>query len=145
MVLREQDKHFLWSIFAGVAIILFWKGIWEGIGSLPLLENPWVSLFVGFTMLTFSGIIFKELDPLGSLEKSTQKVMQFIAGHPKKQEFHIVYRDRTKKQDVVIKANKLKEIEKNLLVIVEKDGSEFFVPMHRIKEIRHKGKPYWRS
>ena len=45
MLLREQDKHFLWSIYAGVAIIFVWKGIWEGAYEIlpEFLADPFVS------------------------------------------------------------------------------------------------------
>lgn len=144
MKLREQDKHFLLSIVVATGIILFWKGIWEGIGGLPVIGSPWVSLFVGFAILTFSGILFKEFDPLGGLERTREKMMQMINEHPKKHEFHIIYHDKIKKQDIKIHAKDLKGIEKNFLVISNKSGQELFVPIHRVKEILHNSKSYWK-
>lgn len=64
-MLRETDKHFLLSMFIATGMILFWKGLWEGVGSLPVLDNAWVDLFIGAVMLTLSGVIFSEFDPLG--------------------------------------------------------------------------------
>lgn len=143
MVMREQDKHFLWALFYGTAIVLFWKGIWEGVGGLPYLENAWVSLFIALAMLTLSGLIFRELDPLGSLEKQIMKNMHYVHEHPKKGEFHFKYRDMAQKKDLIIKAEKLKQIEKGVLVFHDR-GQEIFIPVHRIKEIWHKGKLHWK-
>ena len=143
-MLREQDKHFLWSIFGATGIILFWKGIWEGIGGLPYIEEPWVSLFIGLSMLTFSGLIFKEFDPLGSLEKSTLKILHQIHNHPQKHQFHLKYHDKLKNKDILIKGNQIRHIEKNHIIIEHQNGQEFFLPIPRIKEILHQNKTYWK-
>lgn len=141
--MRESDKHFLWSMFGATGIILFWKGVWEGVGGLPFLENPWASLFIGAVMLTFSGIIFKEFDPLGGVEKGALKILQTVQNHPKKHEYTFKYYDKAKKQDREIEAKNIKSIEKNILAFHEK-GREFFVPVHRVKSV-HKGKEIiWR-
>lgn len=143
MPLRESDKHFLWSLYYAVGIILIWKGIWEGIGSLPLLELPFVSLFVGLVMLTFSGLLMREFDPLGGLEKGVQNMMHGIHHHPQKEEFVISYFDSKKNKEVKIEAHKLKLIEKNVMSFHDK-GKEVFIPMHRIRRIHRKGKEVWR-
>jgi uncharacterized protein (UPF0248 family) len=152
MVLREQDKHFLWSIIAAVGVILAWRGIWEGmyyileeIFNLPFLADPWVFLFIGFAMLTFSGIIFKEFDPLGGIEKSTQRMIHFVHSHPKKDDFEIKYLDKSLKKEHIFRADKLKHIEKSALVTEHPKGKqELFIPMHRVTEVVYKGKTYWR-
>lgn len=153
MVFREQDKHFLWSIFAGAGVILAWRGIWEGllyyvpeeILGLPYLADPWVFLFIGLAMLTFSGMIFKEFDPLGGVEKSVQKVIHFVHNAPNKNEFTIKYHDKEQKKDLLFKADELKHIEKNTLVIEQPNSSqELFVPLHRVTEVIRNGKVYWR-
>ena len=83
-MLREQDKHFLWSLLAAMGIIFVWKGLWEGLYEIPYLGDPWVALFVGLTMLTLSGLIFREFDPLGSLDKSVNKITTHVKNHPLK-------------------------------------------------------------
>lgn len=143
MPLRESDKHFLWSLYYAIGIILIWKGIWEGIGSLPLLELPFVSLFVGLVMLTFSGLLMREFDPLGGLEKGVQNMMHGIHQHPQKEEFIISYFDNKKNKEVKIEAHKLRLIEKNVMSFHDK-GKEVFIPMHRIRRIHRKGKEIWR-
>jgi len=145
MVLREQDKHFLWSLTAALGVILAWKGLWEGWYEIPTIGNEWVALFVGFAILTFSGIIFKEFDPLGSLDKSVNRVAHYVHGHPKKELFEIKYHDKVLKKDVTIRAERLKHIERVSLVVEhEKGNQEVFIPLHRINEVLYRGKTYWR-
>jgi uncharacterized protein (UPF0248 family) len=141
--LRESDKHFLWSIFGAAGIILFWKGIWEGVGSLPLLENAWVSLFVGLVVLTFSGIIFREFDPLGGIEKGTLKIMHHIHSHPEKHKFFFKYFDRIKKKEISVNAKHIRHVEKNMIAI-HHQGRELFIPLHRIRSVHKNGKSVWR-
>ncbi|MFA6461906.1 MAG: RNA repair domain-containing protein [Candidatus Woesearchaeota archaeon] len=145
MILREQDKHFLWSLTAALGVILVWKGLWEGWYEIPAIGNEWVALFVGFAILTFSGIIFKEFDPLGSLDKSTNRVAHFITGHPHKNLFEIHYHDKILKKDVIVRAERIKHVERGSLVVEhENNGQEVFIPLHRINEVMYKGKTYWR-
>ena len=148
MVLREQDKHFLWSLYAAVAVIFVWKGLWEGIYEIPYISkyigNPWVFLFMGLAMLTFSGVIFKEFDPLGGVEKAVSKIMHFIQNHPHKEDFTIKYFDKNKKQQKSFSGNQLVGFEKGTLLIKHPHGQEIFVPAHRLTEVLYQGKPYWR-
>src|SRR3989338_9838408 len=126
--MRESDKHFLWSLFGATGIILFWRGVWEGSMEIPILDNVWVSLFLGLVMLTFSGIIFKEFDPLGGLEKSTLKILHMIHHHPRKKEFSITYHDKISKKNIKMKGEHLHSIEKNIISF-HKKGKETFVPI----------------
>jgi len=145
MVMREQDRHFLWSLLAALGIILVWKGLWEGWYYIPVIGNEWVALFVGFTILTFSGIIFKEFDPLGSLEKSVNKIANVVNNHHEKHQFGIKYKDKSQKKEILVSAKDLKHIEKGSLVMADKDnGQELFIPLHRLSEVTYKGKTYWR-
>ncbi|MFH1395912.1 MAG: RNA repair domain-containing protein [archaeon] len=145
MKIREQDRHFLWSLLAAVGVIFVWKGLWEGLYEIPYLGDPWVALFVGLAMLTFSGIIFKEFDPLGSLEKSINKKIRLVHTHPKRHEYQIRYYDKIKKKKVVIKVGEIKRIERGSLILKDAKGKqEIFIPTHRITEVLHKGKTYWK-
>ncbi len=148
-MLREQDKHFLASLYAAVAIIFIWRGIWEGLYEIPYLGSmegaPFIFLFVGFALLTFTGAIFKEFDPLGNIQKATVKVLHKVHHHADKQHFQIKYLDKTRKQHVSIEAKDIFKIEKGTLVIIHpQKNKEMFVPFSRITEILYKGKPYWR-
>ncbi len=143
MVMREQDKHFLWSLYIATAIIFTWKGLWTGVYEIPYVDDPFIWLFVGFTMLTLSGVIFREFDPLGGLEKAANAMIQFVHAHPQKQEFTVIYRDQAQKKNIAVGGEKLKAIEKGTLVI-RGQQEEIFIPIHRVTEILYQGKRYWR-
>jgi uncharacterized protein (UPF0248 family) len=142
-MLREQDKHFLWSLYVAIGVIFIWRGIWEGVYEIPYI-NAWTLLFLGLTMLTFSGLIFKEFDPLGGIEKSTQKTLHFVYNHPTKQNFQIHYYDKLLKKELTFSANQIKHLEKDTLIIQDQNNQELFIPIHRITEIKEKNKTYWK-
>ncbi len=144
MALREQDKHFLSSIYLAIAIILTWKGLNEGVTSIPIIGEPFNALFIGFAILTFSGLIFREFDPLGGLEKGAAKAITDMIQHPDKANFELHYQDKVLKKDVVVPGSMVKKIEENAIVIENPNKTEFFVPLHRVTEIHYKGKRYWR-
>lgn len=143
MVLRESDKHFLWSLYYAVGVIILWKGIWEGIGGLPILNLPFVDLFIGLVMLTFSGMFLKEFDPLGGMEKSLHNLIHSIHTHPQRNEFVFSYYDNARKKEVKVGASEIKLIEKNMLTY-HHHGKERFIPFHRIRRVHRKGKEIWR-
>ena len=150
MVLREQDKHFLWSLYMAVALIFAWKGVWEGIYELPYICdygvcNEFVFLFIGFTMLTLSGMIFKEFDPLGGIEKAVDKVIHQIHHHPRRKEFTMKYYDKNRKKEVTINAESIINVEKGALVVKHQNQKqELFIPIHRVTEVLYQGKTYWK-
>lgn len=146
--MRETDKHFLWSLLGAMGIILFWRGIWNGIDSLEGIQHwgwithPSVSLFLGLSILTFSGLIFRD-DPLGGIEKGVMDVLHKIQFHPEKKHISVTYHDKLTKKDVHIRAEDIKQIDKNML-LVHSEGKESFVPIHRIKSIHKNNKVIWR-
>jgi uncharacterized protein (UPF0248 family) len=145
MVMREQDKHFLWSLYLAVAIIFLWRGLWEGLGGLPIIGSPWVALFIGLAMLTFRGLIYQQFDPLGGVEKSASQIINQIHQHPKRHEFHLKYHDHFKKEHVTLKFENVEKIENGVIVIKDPlTKKEIFIPVHRVTEILHKGKSYWK-
>ena len=149
IVLREQDKHFLASLYAAVAVIFAWKGIWEGIYIIPYLSdyigNPFVFLFIGLTMLTFSGLIFKEFDPFGDLEKSTTKILNDVHNHPEKKQFIIKYYDKVKQKNITLNPASIIKVERGAIIVkAAGKNQEIFIPNHRVTEVLYKGKPYWR-
>ena len=145
MKLREQDRHFLWSLLAAVGVIFVWKGLWEGLYEIPYLGDPWVALFFGLVILTFSGLIFREFDPLGSIEKSANKVVRSVFNNSNRKEFNLKYHDKVRKKDILIKGDSIKSIEKSTIIIKDKKKNrEHFVPIHRITEITQNGNTYWR-
>ena len=147
--LRESDKHFLWSLLGAIGIVLFWRGIWSGIdllGELPRwiwVSHPSLSLFVGLAILTFSGMIFREFDPLGGIEKGVTDALNKVQTHPQKKEFSIIYYDNVRKKDIHVNADDIKNLEKSMLLIHE-GGREVFIPLHRVKAIHRGEKIIWR-
>ena len=159
MVLREQDKHFLSSLYIAIAVIFTWKGIWDGLYEIPFLGDlscppilgnlesctPLVFLFLGFAMLTISGAIFKEFDPLGGIQKAVYKTLHSVQAHHDKKNFEFQYYDKAQKKSVKIPAKWVKKIEKGALVVVSpQQKQEIFIPLHRVTEVLYKGKRYWR-
>jgi uncharacterized protein (UPF0248 family) len=143
-MLRETDKHFLVAMLVATGVILFWKGIWEGPGYLPILENPWVDLFIGAAILTISGMLFSsEYDPLGGIEKGVLKAVNNVHTHPKKHEFSLRYFDNITKKIVSMQAKHIKHIEKNIIVFHDK-GKELFIPIHRIRSIHRNNEIVWK-
>ena len=64
MITRETIKHYFWAIFGVIGIVLFWAGLWDGVGYLWYLSHPLVSLAAGIIILASSGLLLKEFDPL---------------------------------------------------------------------------------
>jgi len=145
MISMQDLKKYFWFVFGIMGVVFFWVGIWDGIGSLPYLSNPPISLAVGLLMFSVSKLIFKDADIFGGEEKKeVQKIIQKVRRHPKKHEFHIKYEDKIKNKEVILKFSKLDDVEKEFLVFLEK-GKEIFVPLHRVTEITHKKKTHWKK
>lgn len=145
MFLREQDKHFLSSLYAAIAIVFTWKGIWDGIYEIPYIADPFVFLFLGFAILTLSGLIFKNFDPFGSIEEGVKKTLHSVYTHQQKEKFHLKYYDKAQKKQITVPAKWIKKIEKGAVVLVPPHKKqEIFVPIHRVSEVLYNGKRYWR-
>lgn len=145
MEITEKLQKYFWFTFGVIGVILFWAGIWEGIGGLPYLKNPFISLALGIALLLISEFFFKGNNSLwGEKKESAPAVLRTIQSHTKKHEFHIRYHDRIKNGHILMKADKLKSIEKQFLVMIE-SGRELFIPIHRVTEVLHKGKSYWKA
>ncbi len=142
MVITSDDiKRYFWFLFGVIGVVFFWAGVWDGVGYLPYLESPWLSIIIGAVMLASSRKLFKEADPIKAAERKAHQVLHTVHTHPQRHLFHIKYHDKLQKQDVIINAAKIHKIEKEFLVLLE-NGREFFIPIHRVREILHKGKTY---
>lgn len=144
MIMREQDRHFLWSLFGAVGLILFWRGVWELPAELPFNDLPWISLFIGLCILTLTGLVFREFDPLGGLEKSLSRTFRHINNSHDKENYLLIYHHPELKKNVEINGSRLRAVEKEYLVFEDAKKKEFFIPFDHITEILHKGKLYWR-
>lgn len=137
--IREEDKLYLHSLFYGIGVILFWRAIWEVSSVLPLLKNSFFTLFVGLAVLTLTGYIFHEFDPLSKKMHSIGKNLNDAVNRAEKGEKLIVhYLDKTARQEYAVDAAAIKRIEHDIFVYIHK-GREYFVPTNRVTSI-HKGK-----
>ena len=144
MINSEDVKKYFWYLFGTIGVVFFWAGVYDGLGRLPIIENPWVSLILGITMLSLSGVLLKGSNPLWEAETPVKTQAKKIHHHPQKHEFHFKYEDHLKKKELTIPAGKLQRIEKEFLVFLDQ-GKEVFVPLHRVTEILHKGKTHWKA
>lgn len=138
-----KNKVYIWYFFGVMGIVFFWAGVWDGIGGLSYLQNPWISLLVGLIMLLVSKTISKDAF-VKKNKADVGPVLNKVHHHPQKHEFNIKYSDKFKNKDITIKASKVKKIEKEFLVLLDK-GKESFIPFHRITEVKHKNKIHWKS
>ena len=145
MITEDTIKHYFWAILGVIGVVLFWAGLWDGVGYLWYLSNPLVSLVAGLIILAASGLLLKEFDPLQEEEKKIKDVLYKVHKHPKKHEFHIKFYDKLKKKDTLFEAKHIKAIEKNFLVFVKEEGKEIFVPLHRVTEVIQKCKSFWKA
>ncbi len=140
----EDFKKYFWYIFGTLGVVFFWAGTWDGLGYLPIIENPWLSLGIGLTMLSLSGVIFKGANPLWEKEKPICGIATKIWRHPQKHEFHFKYKDHVSNKEIMMHAKYLKKIEKEFLVFLDQ-GKEIFIPLHRVTQIMHKEKIHWKA
>lgn len=144
MITITELKEYFWYIFGVIGVVFFWAGVWDGVGYLPYLENPWISLAVGLTLLTLSGLIFKGRNPFWGGGQTIAPVLHSVHAHPRRHEFHIKYRDNLQKRELLLRADKIKRIEKGFLITLER-GRESFIPFHRVTEVLHNGKTHWKQ
>lgn len=45
-----------YAFVGGVAIVLFWRGVWHIADSLPVIQNNWISLLVGSIVMLSTGL-----------------------------------------------------------------------------------------
>lgn len=144
MIKIADLKKYFWSILGAIGVIMFWEGVWGGIGGLPYLVNPWISLGVGILMLSLTGNLFKQYNPMIEIEEARNEMIYNIHKHPEKHLFHVRYHDKIMNKEITFPAQMIKRIEKEALVLTQKDGREIFIPTHRIKEVLYKGKTHWK-
>jgi len=145
MPITETDKHYLFSLLYATGIILFWRGIWEATLEIPILDNVFVSLFLGLLIITVTGVVYKEFDPLGQkLNRITRLLNDVVSQSKQGKKFEIHYYDQLKKKHTMVTSDRVRHLEHSYMVI-EENGKEFFVPLHRISRVHHKGKVIWQK
>ena len=138
----NKITSYFWTLFGILGVVLFWAGIWDGIGhSNKYFANPLISLFIGVSILVFASLSSREFHFLEE-EHDLAWIIHKIKRHPQKHEFQIHYHDRLKGKNIIMKGNRLKRVEKDSILIFEGKGKkEYFLPIHRVKKVLHKGKP----
>lgn len=144
MALTENDKQFLLSLLYAGAIILFWRGIWVIADFTPVLKNGFVSFFLGLLVLTLTGYIYKEFDPFGQKTSKILRLLHNVAAAKKEEGYAIEYHDAIGKHDHKIPNSSIKRVEHNFLV-VEQNGHELFIPVHRINKVHKKSEVVWQK
>ena len=136
-------KKYFWSIFGIMGVVFFWVGLWDGVGSLPYIEIWWVSMLTGLAMIAFSGLFLKGNNLFGGKSSPLHNLLHDIQDHPEKHLFEIRFRDKIKNRELALSGQHLKGFEKGFVVYIS-NGMEKFIPLHRITEVKHKGKTHWK-
>ena len=142
--LKEEDRQFLYSLLYATGIVLFWRGVWEVSYELPLLSNVYFCLFVGLFILTVTGYMYREFDPLSTkLNRVSRMLHDVIRQHKGGMPHEIYYRDEMSGDHHKILPHKIKRIEHDLLVC-ESGGHELFIPLSRVSRVHKQGKIVWK-
>lgn len=133
--LRDEDKRFLFALLYATGLILLWRGIWETSAVIPVLENPWVVLFIGLFILTMTGLIYREFDMLSQRVYNLSKILNDVIVQTKRgAEYRIVYYDAIRNDTHSISSKRIHNVETEFM-IVEQQGHETFIPLRRIVRI----------
>jgi len=133
--ISETDKHFLVSLVYATGIIIFWRGVWGIADEIPILSNVFVSFFIGLLILTLTGFIYREFDPLGSKLKRIHKMLHGIADEAAKGKRYLIeYYDGIAKRTVTFAARDIHRIEERM-IIVNKSGREVHIPFKRLTRV----------
>ena len=143
MVDKEDLKKAGYSMLGFIGIVLFFDGVYNGIGGLPIIENWYVCLTIGLTMLVCSGSIYKLSATFESIEEMTTNVIKEIHAHPERHEFHIIYDDKVAQKKIPLHALKIKRIEKGFIVFQGEQGQDVYIPLNRISHTLYKGQMHW--
>lgn len=143
--ISATDKRYLAALVVLTGVVLFWRGVWDSLYMIPIIDNSLVSLFLGLLILTLSGVIFQEFDPLSKKIANTMEILnEIVSRKRKKEKYEIHYFDEKKNKAEIIAHEKIKKMEHNFLVLEEKDR-EIFIPVHRIEKIKENGKTIWKK
>ncbi len=136
---KEFIKQHSWSLLGAIGIIIFWRGIWEGASYIPFIENLWISLLVGFIIITYTAYKYSTNYAIDSCER----IMNMVHKHELKHRFQIHYHDKVKNKEAVLDASKLHQIEKGFACFKNEKGILYHVPLERIISVHFDGKPHW--
>lgn len=144
--ITDWDKRYFAALFVVIGVIIFWRGVWDTLYEIPIMNNPYVSLFIGLAVITFSGVIFSEFDPLKARMERTLDILHTIVRHKgsKKKKYLLKYYDIIAKKHIEIPHDKIHKVERTYIIVEEK-GKEIFIPIHRLEEIYDGRKIIWKK
>lgn len=143
--LSEQDKGFLMALAYAVGVVMLWKGIWEGSNEIPILANPWVSLFLGLAILSLTGWLFGQFDVFSLRINKLSGMVDDIIHQARKGIIHeITYYDEITGKQHKIPAKNIKRVESGNIV-VHGGTREQFIPLHRISHVKRGGKTLYHN
>jgi len=127
-------------------MIIYWRGLWDILYLIPIVDNPFVSLFIGLTVITLSGVVFAQFDPLKAKTTKIMNLLNDIASHKhmKEEDYELWYHDETTDEIHPVGHHNIKKLEHNF-VVTEVDGKEFFIPVHRLRHVKQKGVTIWKK
>lgn len=141
----ERDKRYFAALLVVTGVVIYWRGVWDTLYEIPILNNPLVSLFIGLLVITFTGVVFAEFDPLKEKTERAIDLLHTIMRHKgeRKKKYTIKYYDLLSKKHFELPHHKIDKIERNYIVIEEK-GREIFIPIHRLEKITENNKTIWK-
>jgi len=140
----DMLKQYLWYLLGILGVVLFWAGMWDGIGNLSYLSNPLISLGAGVILLSCSKYLFPDNVPFLREKHPAEEIVKSIHQHPQKHLFHLKYDDHIQNKEMLINAKDIYKIEKEFVIFKTLEG-ELFLPLRRVKEILHQGKLHWKK
>lgn len=73
-----KAHHILYTFIAGVGLIVFWYGIWEGLKLIPYLGHPLVAIVLGGTMVLVCGAYVYQF--IGTHADNFRKEFHHVSG-----------------------------------------------------------------
>ncbi len=143
MIPTETLKKYGLSLIAFIAIVLFFDGVYGGIGGLPIIEEWWASITIGLTMLALSGFVYKLSEPLDSIEEIASSALHPLSDHPEKHNFSIIYMDKVAKKNLNLPLHNLIKVDAKSAIFKNELGQEIFIPLSRITHAMYKDKIHW--
>lgn len=58
---KKFIRNIILTLFGAFGVIAVWKGFWDLVDKIPVLNHPVVSIIFGFFLIIISGSFFKRL------------------------------------------------------------------------------------
>jgi len=73
-----KSHHIIYTFVAGVGLIIFWYGIWEGLRLIPIIGNPLVAVLLGGVMVLVCGAYAYQF--IGNQADNFRKEFNHVSG-----------------------------------------------------------------